>query len=333
MLKAIDDFSAKKIMIVGDIIADEYIYGLTSRVSREAPVLILKFDSHTLSLGGAGNAINNVRALGASVVPVGIVGEDSMGNQILDIFDNKGINTGSIVRAKGKNTTTKTRILAGGMHTTKQQVIRIDRENSPSYDESVQDEILENIKKNIDSVDGVIVSDYSYGVLSEKVIGFINDYAKNSDKVIAVDSRHSLFKFKNVTAITPNEPEVEELLDVSLEGNEYVPYAGKKLLDTINCSNALITRGKKGMVIFEQGTDHVDIPIFGSDEVADVTGAGDTVISTFTLGLVSSLTCVAAAKLSNIAGGIVVMKSGTAVVTAEELKSSAQAYLKGHDHE
>jgi rfaE bifunctional protein kinase chain/domain len=325
MLKAIDSFSTKKIMIIGDIIADDYIYGLTSRVSREAPVLILKFDSHTISLGGAGNAVNNVRELGADIIPVGVVGDDYIGNELVSILNKKGINTGTITCLKGKNTTTKTRILAGGLHTTKQQVIRIDKENSSSYDDDTQNEILKNIKDNIDDVDGVIVSDYGYGVLSDTIIDFINDYAKSNDKIISVDSRHNLFRFKNVTTITPNEPEVEEMLHVSLEGNEHIPFAGKKLMDEIKCESVLITRGKKGMVIFEKAREPVNIPIYGSDEVADVTGAGDTVISAFTLGIVSSLPPVSAARMANIAGGIVVMKSGTAVVTTKELKNAVRS--------
>jgi rfaE bifunctional protein kinase chain/domain len=311
-------------MTIGDIVADEYVYGLTSRVSREAPVLILKFDSQTISLGGAGNAINNVRALGADVVPVGVLGDDLMGDQLLDIFEQKGVNTDTLIRAKGKNTTTKTRILAGGLHTTKQQVIRVDKENSRYYPDDVDEALLNNIKDNIDSVDGVIVSDYSHGVVSDRIIDFINGYALDNEKTIIIDSRHNFFKYKHVTSITPNEPEVEELLNVSLEGNEHVPYAGKELMERIQCDSVLITRGKKGMVIFERDKEPVSIDIYGSDEVADVTGAGDTVISTFTLGITSSLLPTTAAKLSNLAGGIVVMKSGTAVVTVEELKNAVR---------
>ncbi len=325
LLSAIDGFAAKKIMIIGDIIADEYVYGLTSRVSREAPVLILKFDSQTISLGGAGNAMNNIRALGAAVVPVGVIGDDPMGDDLVNILEGKGIDTKTIVRLKGGHTTTKTRILAGSLHTTKQQVIRIDKENPAYYDDDTVDRLIQNVSENIDGVDGVIISDYNYGVLPERVIEYINDYAKKSDKVIAVDSRHNLFKFKNISTITPNEPEVEELLQLSLEGNEHIPFAGEKLLSEIECDSALITRGKKGMVVFEKDAAPVDIPIYGSDEVADVTGAGDTVISTFILGLVTELSPVTAAKLSNIAGGMVVMKSGTAVVTSRELKTAVKS--------
>ncbi len=322
ILKTVDDFAKKRIMIIGDIIADEYVYGLTSRVSREAPVLILKFDSHTTFLGGAGNAINNVRALGAKVLPIGVIGDDATGEQLLRILDDKGVPPDTIVQEAGRNTTTKTRILAGGLHTTKQQVIRIDKEGLPRFSDKTVENILENIQSNIDAVDGVIISDYGYGVLSDPVIDCINDYAKTSGKVIAIDSRHNLFKFLNVTTITPNEPEVEELLNISLAGNKHIPYAGEQLYNRIMCDSILITRGKKGMVVFDKGKPHVDIPIYGSDEVADVTGAGDTVISVFTLGLVTGLSPEAAARLSNIAGGIVVMKSGTAVVTPNELKQA-----------
>lgn len=328
LIKYLDKFKSATILTIGDIIADEYVYGSTSRVSREAPVLILRFDSEHIVLGGGGNALNNLKSLGCRVIPVGVVGSDYFGKMILSNIKNFGITTEGIFAEKNRVTTRKTRILAGGYHTTKQQVIRIDREPDSIIKNSTEEKIINFLDSKIKKIDALMVSDYGLGLLSPAVINKINDMAKNNlDIIITVDSRFNLSQFKNVFAVTPNEPEASECTGIPIgdDDNGSLNEAGKKLMEMINPAAVLITRGRKGMRLFEKNRRITSIPIFGSDEIADVTGAGDTVISTFTLSLVAGATLEEAMNIANYAAGIVVMKRGTATVTQKELKDVLNA--------
>ena len=286
LIKFLDKFKSATILTIGDIIADEYIYGSTSRVSREAPVLILSFDSEHIFLGGGGNALNNLKSLGCKVIPVGVVGSDYFGKIILSNIKKMGIPAEGIFSEKNRVTTRKTRILAGGYHTTKQQVIRIDREPDSMIKNSTEEKIINFLDSKIKKVDAVMVSDYGLGLLSPAVIDKINSMAKNHpDTIITVDSRFNLSQFRNVSAVTPNEPEASECAGIAIEDedNGTLNEAGKKLMEMIDPAAVLITRGRKGMRLFKKNGRITSIPIFGSDEIADVTGAGDTVISVFTL--------------------------------------------------
>jgi len=328
LLKLINNFNSSTILTIGDIIADEYIYGSTSRVSREAPVLILRFDSEHVLLGGGGNALNNLKSLGCNVIPTGVIGNDYFGKKILSNFVKLGIPTEGIFIEKNRVTTRKTRILAGSYHTTKQQVIRIDREPDNMIKKSTEKKIINFLESNLKKINALMISDYGLGVLTPKLIAKINQIAKtNHDIIVTVDSRFNLAKFKNVFAVTPNEPEASLCSGITIrdEDDDSLNKAGKKIMEMINPSAVLITRGRKGMRLFKRDGEIISIPIFGSDEIADVTGAGDTVISTFTLALVSGGTLEEAMHLANYAGGIVVMKRGTATVTREELKDSVNA--------
>ncbi|OGL51715.1 MAG: hypothetical protein A3C43_11335 [Candidatus Schekmanbacteria bacterium RIFCSPHIGHO2_02_FULL_38_11] len=328
LIKFLDKFKSATILTIGDIIADEYIYGSTSRVSREAPVLILSFDSEHIFLGGGGNALNNLKSLGCKVIPVGVVGSDYFGKIILSNIKKMGIPAEGIFSEKNRVTTRKTRILAGGYHTTKQQVIRIDREPDSMIKNSTEEKIINFLDSKIKKVDAVMVSDYGLGLLSPAVIDKINNMAKNhTDTIITVDSRFNLSQFRNVSAVTPNEPEASECAGIAIgdEDNGTLNEAGKKLMEMIDPAAVLITRGRKGMRLFEKNGRITSMPIFGSDEIADVTGAGDTVISVFTLSLVAGATLEEAMNLANYAAGIVVMKRGTATVTQKELKDVLNA--------
>ena len=277
-------FSKQKVMVIGDIVADEYILGMTSRVSREAPVLILKYDSQTVLPGCGANAVNNIHSLGGTVFPVGIVGDDDMGRKLIALLKEKGIDTEGIISDEGRLTPTKTRILAGGSNTTKQQVIRIDRENSNRANKKIEERLLKIFNGMSKMMDAILVSDYGLGTISEKILNSINRLAKSGKNVITVDSRFNILKYRHITAATPNTEEVEFALNTTLNGNNINKY-GRKILSQIKSDGLLITRGKEGMTLFEKDGKITDIDVYGTDQVADVTGAGDTVISAFTLAI------------------------------------------------
>ena len=298
--------------------ADEYIFGMTSRISREAPVIILKYTSQAVLPGCGANAVNNINTLGGDVFPLGVVGDDEMGRGLINTLKKKGINTEGIISDKTRLTPTKTRILAGGYNTTKQQVIRIDRENNDTISRKTEERLLKIFMETVDIADTILVSDYGLGTLSEGILNSINRLAKKGEKIVTVDSCFDILKYCYVTAATPNTEEVEWALNVALNENN-IKHHGQKILKQIQSNGLLITRGKEGMTLFEKNGDITEIDIYGTDEVADVTGAGDTVISTFTLALAAKASMKEAARLANYAGGIVVMKSGTATVTTEEI--------------
>jgi len=324
LLAILDQFSSKRVMVLGDLIADEYLFTHCSRISREAPVLILRYESSEVSLGGGANATHNVRTLGAEVWPVGVVGKDEVGECVLDLMRKKGISTDLIHVAKGCYTTTKTRVLAGSQHTTKQQVVRIDREPTGHCAAEVEEFVIRSLQENIDRVDALLVSDYGLGICTPKVREKINQLASLTSKIITVDSRYETLSYRGVTALTPNEPEIEAALQLMLNNDDDVKTCGQLALQKTGCQSILITRGKKGMFLLERAAEPCFIPIYGKDEVADVTGAGDTVISTFTLALTCGATKHEAARLANYAGGIVVMKSGTAPIHWNELREAVE---------
>jgi len=322
LIDIVKKFKGKKIGVIGDLVADEYIFGMTSRVSREAPVLILKHDSSKVILGGAANTVNNIHAMGGEVFPVGVIGDDDTGKEILNILKEKHIDSSGIIVDEERHTNTKTRIMAGGLHTVKQQMIRIDKEDGCAVSEKTEKLLLEKLMERLDNLDALIVSDYGCGAITEKIIEKINELGSSGKVIINVDTRSNIKHFRSVTIVTPNEPEAEEAVGFEIDSDEDVTGAGRNLLD-LGCSkNLLITRGKKGMVLFEGDLATRFIPVFGSDEVADVTGAGDTVMSAFTMALASGASFYDAARISNYAGGIVVMKSGTATVTDIELENA-----------
>jgi rfaE bifunctional protein kinase chain/domain len=318
--KIVEAFPNLTVTVLGDLVADEFVFGEISRVSREAPVLILKHRERTVVPGGAANAANNLADLGVNVLPVGIVGDDEPGRMLLKYFRHKRIAVSGVLKDKSYTTVTKTRILAGMTHTSRQQVVRIDREPQGAPNAHLTRELYLAARNYAHASDALLVSDYGYGAATPAIVATLQEKGKLGTVPIVVDSRYRLMQYSGVTAATPNEPEVEEALGARI-GHDWnkVIAAGEQVMARMKLESLLITRGRDGMAAFDHNHKPVDIPIFGSDQVADVTGAGDTVIAAFTAALAAGATTEEAAQLANYAGGIVVMKRGTATVSREEL--------------
>lgn len=320
LVKIIDEFPKLSITVLGDLIADEFIYGEISRVSREAPVLILRHRDRTVVPGGAGNAIYNLADLGVTVLPVGVIGDDEPGRLLLQAFRRKRISVTGIRRIKGRNTITKTRVLAGMTHSARQQVIRVDREPEEPLDRASVHELIYETRGYIHASDALLISDYGYGAATPQIYANVRAKLTTNGIPVTVDSRYRTLDYVGVTAATPNEPELEEALRIRIgNDDDTLVKAGNAILQRMKLQSLLVTRGKDGMVVFPKSKKPVFIPIYGPDEVADVTGAGDTVIATYTAALAAGADAESAARLANYAGGIVVMKRGTATVTRAEL--------------
>ncbi|HZQ21017.1 MAG TPA: PfkB family carbohydrate kinase [Terriglobales bacterium] len=357
--KIIEAFPRLTITVLGDMVADEFVFGEISRVSREAPVLILRHKERDVVPGGGANAVNNLADLGVNVLPVGIVGNDEPGRLLLRSFRHKRIPVTGILKDKKFATVTKTRILAGMPHTWRQQVVRIDREPDQQPDAHASRELALAAREYLRVSDALLISDYGYGAATPEILNSVRDrrtperirlprvphpappgvgvkgwrvsrlskrgrqFPKSGDQQnipIVLDSRHRTLQFSGITAATPNEPEVEELLNIEI-GQDWnkLCAAGNEIISRMKLDSLVITRGRDGMVAFSEKNRPVDIPIFGSDQVTDVTGAGDTVIAAFTAALAAGASAEDAAHLANYAGGIVVMKRGTATVSQQEL--------------
>jgi len=323
--RTLEGFRERTIVVVGDLIADEYLFGKPARISREAPVLILKFTERELGLGGAANAAHNVHALGARVVPIGVVGRDAPGDELLGLFHAAGMATDGIVTENDRPTPVKTRIMAGGYQATRQQVVRLDREPQGELQTITEDAVVARLTALAERADAILVSDYGYGTVTPRVFERIRAIARRRGAVVSVDSRYELPRFTGVTAATPNEAELAQLAGVPMDDERGVDKAGRQLLERLDARILLVTRGSRGMALLERDGGTSFIPIHGTDEIADVTGAGDTVIATFTVALAGGATPIVAATLANMAGGIVVMKRGTATVSPAELAQALEA--------
>ncbi len=321
LLQLIDELAGCRIAIVGDLIADEFIYGEIARVSREAPVLILNYDSTEVVPGGAGNAAGNVATLGGAARVAGLVGHDDAGRRLLDTLKRRRVDATHVFRPTGYTTPTKTRILAGGIHSAKQQVVRIDRGATGAIDDKMRQTFRAHVVRALRGADALLLSDYGSGLVTPGLITEARRILKKRDRPIVVDSRYNLLSFHGMTACTPNESEVEQALGIRIGDNiRALEKAGRTLLRHTRSAAVLITRGSRGMALFEPDRPTRHIPIVGSDQIADVTGAGDTVIATLTLALSAGASFEEAAHLANHAGGLVVMKRGTATVSASELR-------------
>jgi rfaE bifunctional protein kinase chain/domain len=328
LLALIDDFVGTEVAVFGDIIVDEFIYGEIARVSREAPVLILDYDSTEIVPGGAGNAANNVAALGGTPIAIGVAGRDEPGKRLLQVM-RKRVDVSGVARPRGYRTPTKTRILAGGVHSAKQQVVRIDRATKPELANADRRVIEGHLIRAAARCHALLVSDYGSGLVTPEAVERARQRFRTPGKrqpPVLVDSRYALLRYRGMTTCTPNESEVEQLLGVKIGDNaDVLEEAGRDLLARTRAEAVLITRGSRGMALFEPRRQTVHLPIFGSDQIADVTGAGDTVIATMTLALAAGGTFEQAARLANYAGGLVVMKRGTATVTADELRDAIRS--------
>jgi D-glycero-beta-D-manno-heptose-7-phosphate kinase len=318
--KIVEGFPKITITVLGDMVADEFVFGEISRVSREAPVLILKHRERTIVPGGGANAANNLASLGVNVLPVGIVGDDEPGRLLLKYFRHQRIPVSGVLKDKTYATVTKTRILAGMTHTARQQVVRVDREPSAAPNAHLTRELYLAARNYAHASDALLVSDYGYGAATPAIVIALREKGKIGTVPIILDSRYRMLQYEGITAATPNEPEVEEALSMRIGPDwDNLVAAGEQLMAQMKLQSLVITRGRDGMVAFDRKHRPVDIPIVGSDQVVDVTGAGDTVIAAFTAALAAGATTEEAAQLANYAGGIVVMKRGTATVSQQEL--------------
>ena len=318
--KIVESFARITVTVVGDLVADEFVFGEISRVSREAPVLILKHRERTVVPGGGANAINNLAELGVNVLPVGVVGDDEAGRLLLKAFRHKRIPLSGVLKDKSYTTVTKTRILAGMTHTARQQVVRVDREPEAEPNRHLKRELVLAAREYTRASDALLISDYGYGAASPAILNAIRERGRLDGVPVILDSRYRMLEYSGAIAATPNEPEVEAALGVRI-GNDWsrLCSAGEQVISRMKLQSLVITRGRDGMAAFAGKHKPVDIPIFGSDQVADVTGAGDTVIATFAAALAAGASTEEAAHLANYAGGIVVMKRGTATVSRQEL--------------
>jgi rfaE bifunctional protein kinase chain/domain len=327
LLALVRALRGRTVAVVGDILADEFVYGRVSRVSREAPVLILEYDSTEVVAGGAGNAANNVGALGGRAVLAGIVGRDDPGRRLTASL-HRNVDRRRIVRVARMATPVKTRILAGGVHSAKQQVVRIDRGVGRPHDAAARAAFERAAGLASRAADAVIVSDYGSGLVGPSFARRLRALLGRQGRRVPllVDTRYRLLDYRGLTACTPNESEVEAALGVRIDDDERVlERAGREILARTRMQAVLVTRGSRGMALFVPGAATVRIPIVGSDEIADVTGAGDTVMATLALALASGGAFEQAARLANYAGGLVVMKRGTATVSAAELRAAISA--------
>lgn len=308
-------------MVVGDAIADRFLYGSIARVSREAPVFILRHEQTQTVPGGAANCAVNLAALGAHVSLIAVAGDDEPGRELRKKLEASNVNVEGLITSSALRTTTKVRILAGQMHSTRQQVIRIDYEDVPLSDGPARQTLNTALGKTISDADAVIISDYNYGVVDESVLEMLRGLSAKRIPVL-VDSRFRLSSFSGFTSATPNEDEVENLLGQKIEDAKQLEESGEGLRQKLNYKALLVTRGSQGMMLLENGVAPLHIKAVGAASPVDVTGAGDTVIATFALALSCDSSFSDAARLANYAGGLVVMKRGTASIASTELEHS-----------
>jgi rfaE bifunctional protein kinase chain/domain len=311
-------FERTEVVVVGDFVADEYVYGETERISREAPVLIVRWESSELKAGGAGNAAQNLAALGVKVHAVGVIGDDRLGAALLEELEEGGIDVSGMIRVPGRATEAKTRILAGGRSTRRQQMIRLDRAPREPLPAVIQRRIVRELERHGKGASAVLASDYGSGTVHPDAIEALRRL-KRGGVPVCVDSRYQLRAYTGLTMVKPNEVELEAASGVPLGEPGALERAARTLQRRVDCEVLLVTRGRNGMSVFRKGLPPVHVPAHGSQDAVDVTGAGDTVAATFSAGLAAGGDPVSAARLANVAGSLVVQKPGTATVSREEL--------------
>ena len=308
--------------MVGDAIADQFLYGSIARVSREAPVFILKHENTETVPGGAANCAVNLASLGARVSLISLIGDDEPGRELRDKLEMAGVDCSALKTSSTLRTTTKVRILAGHAHSNRQQVIRIDYEDSPPPEIDLRTAIMSNLSDAFETADALIISDYNYGVVDDETVAGIRSLMRKRKIPVLVDSRFRLSTFSGFTSATPNEDEVEQLIGERISTAEQLETAAKGLKKDLQYSALLVTRGGHGMMLLEDGVPPLHIKAVGAESPVDVTGAGDTVIASFSLALACDSSFSDAARLANYAGGLVVMKRGTASIASDELEHS-----------
>ncbi|MGM9994275.1 MAG: bifunctional heptose 7-phosphate kinase/heptose 1-phosphate adenyltransferase [Candidatus Avigastranaerophilus sp.] len=325
LLKGLENLKKPSVLVVGDMAIDEMVYGTTDRMSREAPVLILRHYNTKIILGAASNAANNIASLnGGKVSVIGVHGDDYYAPILLKTFNDAGINTEYMVEDKSRATTVKTRISGSCSQSVTQQIVRIDRETIEPVSIETEDKIIANLEKAVPLHDAVILSDYNIGLLTDNVIKKSIELCKKYNKIIVVDSQKNLDRFDGVTSMTPNQPDTENFVGFFIKDKETLEKAGKKMLEKTNSESVLITLGGDGMALFEKNGNFVKIPVFNKTDVFDVTGAGDTVVATYTLAMAAGFSKKDAATIGNLAASIVIRYFGCATTTVDVLKHVLQ---------
>lgn len=305
-------FNRQKVLVIGDIILDKYIWGEVSRISPEAPVPIIFKESERLVLGGASNVVNNIHGLGATPTACGVVGADISAGHVIGILDKMGLSMDGVVVDKNRPTTVKSRVIGNN-----QQIVRIDEESLEPINANIMKMLLAFVKNNLSEINAIIISDYGKGVVSRKLIYELRNMDK--DMIITVDPKAGNFRFyKGVTCITPNHHEAGEFCGFKIVNDRTLDRAGKQILNKLECESVLITQGKDGMTLFESNGNVVHLPA-RVKRVFDVSGAGDTVISVFTTALAAKTSMEEAADAANVAAGIVVAEPGTSAITIDKL--------------
>ena len=329
--ECVEQFTTKTIVVLGDFVADEFHYGEISRVSREAPVLILKHRETQIVPGGGANAANNLASLGARVLPVTAVGDDAAGDALIAHFRHKGVNVSGIFRVGGWRTPTKSRFFAGWAHTVGQQVLRVDYEPNSSLPEAIRKKLHQRLTASLRRADALAVSDYGFGIATPELVqGAVAKF--RGSLPVTLDARYRLHRYAKagITSATPNEAELEAEYHTAIgQNSRELARAGRATLSTMKLQSLLVTRGRHGAALFEPDNRFTQIPVHGSDQAVDVTGAGDTVLAAYTLALACGASPLEAAHVANIAGGLVVMKRGTASVSREELLEAIRGQASG----
>jgi len=320
LLNWVDNFIGKKIMVIGDMIADVYLEGKISRISREAPVLVLEYANETVVPGGAANVVYNVAMLGGAVYGLGVVGSDASGEEITRILQAQSVNTDGFYRDATRPTITKTRVIAGGLATVRQHVVRIDKETREPLSQEAEHYLLNKIEALHRTMDAVVLDDYGSNSITPKIREKTIACCRAAGVPCIVDSRYNILAYHGVTLVKQNEAELATAVGYSLDNETTLIRAGQELLQRLDADAVLITRGPDGITLFEKEGRYSHIPVTNASEVFDVSGAGDTVVATMMLALAAGAPTIDAVRLANFAAGIVVRKAGTATASPEELK-------------
>lgn len=312
-----NNFHKKKILVIGDLMLDHYIFGTVDRISPEAPVPVINVRNEEFRLGGAANVANNIKSLGAEPIPIGIIGNNQIGEKIAQLFENMHISTKGLFRIDNRPTTQKIRLIAH-----QQQVARVDFEEIEDISDKLADEIIAFIKENIDTIDGIIVQDYNKGLLTENLITQLIDISNDNTKLIAVDPKaKNFFSYKDVTVFKPNNSEFRHNMNITSDNKDAFISAGRDLMKRVNCQYLVITQGQDGLTVFKRDDTYFCIPTF-AQQVYDVSGAGDTIISTLTLSLLANCSIRKSAIIANHAAGVACGKLGVQPVYQEEIVNS-----------
>ena len=324
--KWVERFPEARVVVWGDVVADRFLYGSTTRISREAPALVVRREGEEIRPGGAGNAMMNAAALGVQVCGVGYLGHDECGRALRAALESAGVDTSHLVERDDAPTPIKTRVMAGGRHTVRQQILRIDADDPWPPADGFGKRLEVELTAGLENADALMLSDYDMGSVSATLIACKSTELRARGCSIIVDSRNALMQYRGVSVLTPNEDEVEHALGIVAGGlDDQLDSAGERLLADLGCEAVLITRGSRGMALFDTDGTRALLPIHGTEEIADVTGAGDAVIAAFTAARVVGASMLEAARIANVTAGLAVMKRGTAAVPAAELRAALQA--------